>query len=170
MPLPYQLFLEEERERELEQMYETSAADNMNRQDRAIGAGVEGAGADDLGDDVEAVQKATAETLMAGEKIMEAIELADADRQLFRDYEESKSKASAEMAEALLPPQRSALIVAMGNLSSDRYVLSVVEKIPAASMEDALLVLPFQQVISLLEYLDMWARAVSRCAAASRVQ
>jgi hypothetical protein len=39
-------------------------------------------------------------------------------------------------------------------------VLGVIEKVPTANMEDALLVLPFKQVISLLEYLDIWAKTV----------
>lgn len=142
-------------------MYETGVADSLNREGRAIGSGVDGEEGDALGDEAEAVQKATSETLMAGEKIMDAIELADADRQLTADYEESRARATGEMREALIPPQRSALLVAAGDLTPDRYVLSVIEKVPAASMEDALLVLAFKQIISLLEYLDMWAKSVS---------
>jgi U3 small nucleolar RNA-associated protein 12 len=158
----FQLFLEEERERELEQMYESGVADSLNRTDRPIGAAADGSEIGDVGDEVEDVQKATSETLMAGERIMDAIELADADRQLTQDYEESRAKATGEMKDALLPPQRSALIVASGNPTPDRYVLGVIEKVPTANMEDALLVLPFKQVISLLEYLDIWAKTVRR--------
>jgi len=163
------LFLEEERERELEQMYETGVADSLNRKDRPVGAAADGSEVGDVGDEVEDVQKATSETLMAGERIMDAIELADADRQLTQDYEESKAKATGEMKDALLPPQRSALIVASGNPTPDRYVLGVIEKVPTANMEDALLVLPFKQVISLLEYLDIWAKTDANITLTSRI-
>jgi U3 small nucleolar RNA-associated protein 12 len=157
-----QLFLEEERERELEQMYESNVADTLNRDPGRIGSGVEGADADAdaEADEVSAVTKQSAETLMAGEKIMDAIEMADADRALTRDYEDSRSRTTGELKEALMPPARNPTLIAMGNPSPEDYVRGVMEKVPPAQMEDALLVLPFKQVISLLEYLGMWAATV----------
>lgn len=153
-------------------MYETGLADNMNREEGRVGGGdgIDGDGVeDDEGGEVEAVRKHTTETLMAGEKIMEAIELADADRLLTSEYLESVSKATGQLKEALMPPTRSGILVAMGNPTPEAYVLSVVEKIPVASMEDALLVLPFRQVISLMEYLDLWARTGTNTALISRI-
>ncbi|GHJ85005.1 hypothetical protein NliqN6_1407 [Naganishia liquefaciens] len=165
------LFLEEERERELEQMYESNVAETLNRDTGRIGGGVEGADADAdaEADEASAVTKQSAETLMAGEKIMEAIEMADADRALMRDYEDSRARTTGELKEALMPPTRNPTLIAMGNPSPEDYVRGVMEKVPPAQMEDALLVLPFKQVISLLEYLGMWAATETNIALVSRV-
>ena len=145
------LFLEEERERELEAMYDATAVEDASKPDELADGDIE----------VEAVQKQTTETLMAGEKIMEALDLADAEREAQRQYEEEKSKLSAAAAPDLPAPSRSAELVARGDVSGEEHVYKTLKGVPAAAMEDALLVLPFRQVVSLLTYLDEWARQVS---------
>ncbi|KAJ9117587.1 hypothetical protein QFC22_004437 [Naganishia vaughanmartiniae] len=163
------LFLEEERERELEQMYESNVAESLNRDQSKIGSGVDGADIDGDADEVSAVAKQSAETLMAGEKIMEAIEMADTDRALTRDYEDSRAKLTGQLREALMPPTRNPTLIAMGGPTPEDYVRGVMEKVPPAQMEDALLVLPFKQVISLLEYLALWAANETNISLVSRV-
>jgi U3 small nucleolar RNA-associated protein 12 len=143
------LFLEEEREREMEQLYDTNLANELQ-------AGAEG----EEGEEVEAVTKTTSESMMAGERIMEAIELADADTQQMKAYEEEKKKMG-EMGGSLPKPTRHPELATKGDISAVAFVMGILRKIPAASMEDALLVLPFRQVVSLLGYLDEWALAVS---------
>lgn len=150
------LFLDEEREREIEAMYDSNIADSLNRGD-ALGGEADG---QENENEAEAVQKTTSETLMAGEKIMEALELADADRELFKQYEEEISGMSEEAARLVPKPTRNAELVMRGDLEADEHIFKVIQKVPAASMEDALLVLPFRQVVSLLGYLDEWARKV----------
>lgn len=148
------LFLEEERERELEEANDAALADQMNRTDLD--------GDDEDGVEAEGVQKQTAETLMAGEKIMEALELADEERQAWKEYEAEVAhhrEAGNEAAAASVPqPQGSAELKARG-VTPEEHVYNTLSKIPAAQMEDALLVLPFRHVVSLLEYLDAWAKA-----------
>lgn len=139
------LFLEEEREKELEEMYNNDVPDA----NRAEGE-----------DEAEAVQKTTSESLMAGEKIIEAIELADAERETWKTYEEEAAKLGPEKAKALPQPTRSAELMARGDVSGEEYVWKTIRSVPAAGMEDALLVLPFRLVVSLLVYLDQWARKV----------
>ncbi|OCF31605.1 U3 small nucleolar RNA-associated protein 12 [Kwoniella heveanensis BCC8398] len=151
------LFLEEEREKEIEAMYDSNIADNLNRDPDAEGG--EGAA------EAEAVQKQTAETLMAGEKIMEALEIADADREALREWEEEKQKNGLDVPR----PTRNAELIARGDSDADEFVLKTIQKIPAASMEDALLVLPFRQVISLLGYLDEWAMKGQQTVLISRI-
>jgi U3 small nucleolar RNA-associated protein 12 len=146
------LFLEEEREREIERMFDTNMANDLNR--------TEGEGADEDGLEAEAVQKTTTETMMAGERILEALEVAEADREMMAQYEDEKKKMG-EMGAALPKPTRNPELVAKGDISAVEHVMGVLRKVPAASMEDALLVLPFRQVVSLLEYLDEWASAVN---------
>nr|XP_018261192.1 U3 small nucleolar RNA-associated protein 12 [Kwoniella dejecticola CBS 10117]OBR83350.1 U3 small nucleolar RNA-associated protein 12 [Kwoniella dejecticola CBS 10117] len=138
------LFLEEEREREIEQMYDSNLLDSLNR-DPELDGGEAG--------EVEGVAKQTTETLMSGEKIMEALDVADQDREALREWEEEKSKNNLELPR----PSRNPELIAAGDIDADEFVLKTIQKIPTANMEDALLVLPFRQVISLLGYLDEWA-------------
>lgn len=143
------LFLEEEREREMEQLYDNNLANELQ-------TSAEG----EDGEEVEAVTKTTSESMMAGERIMEAIELADADLAATKAYEEEKVKMG-EMGSSLPKPTRHPELATKGDITPVAFVMGVLRKIPAASMEDALLVLPFRQVVSLLGYLDEWALAVS---------
>jgi U3 small nucleolar RNA-associated protein 12 len=98
---------------------------------------------------------------MAGEKILEAIELADEERETVRQWEEDKAKLPLEQAEHLPKPPRHPELVARGDIEPEEHVLKTLKAVPSAQMEDALLVLPFKAVCSLLVYLDGWARAVS---------
>ena len=45
-------------------------------------------------------------------------------------------------------------------LEPEAYVLKVVERINSSALIDALLVLPFGKVTSLMVYLDEWAKRV----------
>ena len=49
------------------------------------------------------------------------------------------------------------MFLAHNNISAESYVLSVVTRIPAAALQDALLVLPFSQVPALFTFLAIWA-------------
>lgn len=152
------LFLEEEREKELERLYESGIADSLNRVDATIGSGVEDRpmnGASET--ELATVTKQTSETLMAGERIMEALDLADTERETFREYEESMVRFSENDAMKLQPPPRNPMLAAYG-LEPEAWVLRVVEKVPSTALHDALLVLPFGNVVSLMVYLNIWAQ------------
>ncbi|KAJ3573882.1 hypothetical protein NP233_g2154 [Leucocoprinus birnbaumii] len=152
------LFLEEERERELEQIYEAGIADAMNREDAPIGSGVEdGLTPSTTQAEVTAVSKQTTETLMAGERIIEALELADTERATFRGYEEAMAKLSEDDPMRLQPPARNPVLAAY-DLEPEAYVLRIVEKVQSATLHDALLVLPFGKIVSLMYYLTAWAQ------------
>ncbi|KAH3318457.1 hypothetical protein KXW17_009791 [Aspergillus fumigatus] len=137
-----QLFLEEEREKELEEMYDNTLTASLEQDEDADG---EKAEAVDAG-------KQTTETLMAGEKIMEALDLGMADLEVMRQWR--AVKASQPNA---APPARNPLYMALGNISAEQHVLSVVQKVPAAALQDALLVLPFSKVPALFTFLNIWA-------------
>ena len=161
-PCP-QLFLEEEREKELEELYESGIADAMNRVDAPIGSGAEGGpinGA--LEAETGAVMKQTMGTLMAGERIMEALDLADKEREIFKNYEAAVARLSENEALRMQPPPKHQVLVAY-NLEPERYVLKVVEKVPSTALHDALLVFPFGKVVSLMDYLDFWVQKVCFC-------
>ncbi|KAK1236731.1 beta transducin [Marasmius sp. AFHP31] len=145
------LFLEEEREKELEELYERGVADTLNQQNSTTAPGT-----NDNTAEVTGVSKQTTETLMAGERIIEALDLADAEREAFRQYEDSISRMSENDAMKLQPPPRNPVLAGY-DLEPEAYVLRVVEKIPNTALQDALLVLPFGKVVSLMNYLNIWA-------------
>lgn len=133
----------------------------MNRVDAPIGSGVEGGQPIDTSEaEVGAVTKQTTETLMAGERIMEALDLADTERETFREYEEAMSRLSENDAMRLQPPPRNPVLAAY-DMEPEAWVLRVVEKVPSTALQDALLVLPFGKVVSLMVYLNIWAQKVT---------
>ncbi|KAK7203116.1 WD domain-containing protein [Myxozyma melibiosi] len=127
-----QVFLEEEREREMEELYEATLAGSLST-------------GDENGDEKEADEVTTAggrqttETLVAGERIAEALELGIAD--LERPAE----------------GDRNIVFTAQGGISAEQYVLGVVEKVRAAQLQDALLLLPFDKIVGLLRFVSLWA-------------
>lgn len=165
------LFLEEERERELEEMYQNGSAMERNDDERRIGSlaeGVEAAGEEE-GNEVEGVQKSTKETLMAGERLMEAIEIADADRLAMEEHERSKRTSGMDLAPPARHPLLSNAFEAGEDVDAHAYVLKATMKILPAQLDDALLVLPFDFVISLMRQLDYWASKEWNIALVSRI-
>jgi len=96
---------------------------------------------------------------MAGERIMEALDLADKERAIFEEYRETLNRLSENDALRLQPPPRNPVLAAY-DLDPETYVLKVVEKVPSTALQDALLVLPFGKVVSLMIYLDVWVEKV----------
>lgn len=151
-----QLFLEEEREKELEAIYDANIERDRERDElRAVKEG-------ETGPEAASVEKTTTETLMAGERIMEALEISEEDRRGLQEYEASKAKMSEESVAKMAPRKRNAIFTIYNDptIEPEVHVLRVVQKIPPASLNDALLVLPFSKVVSMLEHLDYWAQKV----------
>lgn len=165
------LFLEEERERELEEMYERDPAQQHRRDDElAIGSlpeGTEGPSSDVK--EVEQVTNTSKDTLMAGERLLEAIELAGAD--LAAHEEHTRQQRTSTMT--LAPPASNPIIAHAfepgEDVSPHAYVLKVVSKILPMHLDDALLVLPFDAVVRLMTHLDYWARKEWNISLVSRI-
>ena len=138
-----QIFLEEEREKELEELYEQTLTTSLE-QDEELG--------DDKGE-VVAAGKQTTETLMAGERIAEALEIGMEDLEIVSEWEKRKT-----VQPNIAPPQRNLTFMAFGNISAERHVLNVIEKIKAAALQDALLVLTFDRVVALFTFINLWAQ------------
>ncbi|CAA9957504.1 F-box/WD repeat containing protein pof1 [Pyrenophora teres f. maculata] len=138
------IFLEEERERELEEMYEktlaTSLEDDENNENPSAAEAVD-------------ASKQTITTLTAGERIQEALDLGIPDLELVQNWELQR-RSNPKLA----PPQRNPLYLALGNVSAERHVLSTMAKIPTAQLHDALLVLPFSSLPALFTFLAIWVR------------
>ena len=138
-----QLFLEEEREKELEELYENTLAASLEQEEEQGGERAE----------VAAAGKQTTETLMAGERIAEALEIGMEDLEVVSEWEKRKA-----IQPSIAPPQRNLTFMAFGNISAERHVLNVVEKIKAAALQDALLVLSFDRVTALFTFINIWAQ------------
>lgn len=137
------LFLEEEREKEMEEAYDNTLTASLEQEEDG-----------EDGEKAEAVDagKQTTGTLMAGEKIMEALELGLEDLEVVRDWR--KVKAANPNAAA---PDRNPVYLALNNVSAEQHVLNTVQRIPAAALQDALLVLPFSKLSALFTFLNIWA-------------
>ena len=137
-----QIFLEEEREKELEELYESTLTTSLEAEEDPTEERPE----------VVSAGKQTVSTLIAGEKIAEALEIGVPDVALMREYDIAKSTNPS-----VAPPPRNPMFLAHNNISAESYVLTVVTRIPAAALQDALLVLPFSQVSALFTFLAIWA-------------
>jgi U3 small nucleolar RNA-associated protein 12 len=137
------IFLEEERERELEDMYEKTLATSLEDEEPFNGERAEAVDA----------SKQTINTLTAGERIQEALDLGLADLEVVRDWEVQR-KTNPKIA----PPQRNPIFPALGNISAERHVLATLSKIPAAQLHDALLVLPFSSLPALFTFIAIWVQ------------
>jgi hypothetical protein len=99
---------------------------------------------------------------MAGEKIAEALDISEDDRRMLDAFEETKQTMSAQQIKKLAPRQRNPIFsIYPTDTEPEVHVLRVVQRIPPASLNDALLVLPFAKVVSMLKHLDYWAKKVS---------
>ncbi|KAJ3080298.1 hypothetical protein HK102_003159 [Quaeritorhiza haematococci] len=180
-----QLFLEEERERELEQTYERAALqDDSDRYDRVIGSAAEmdgdivnnatgmftnavgGAGAGQS--EVGIAAKKTMESLMAGEKIMEALDVWEEDRGAMDAYEKLLASNPNPVPP---PPPRSPFIIALNDptLTPEQYVLRIVERVRSSDLEQALLVLPFVKIEALIKCVAVWVKKGWNLRLSSRV-
>jgi U3 small nucleolar RNA-associated protein 12 len=137
-----QIFLEEEREKELEELYENTLTTSLGNDPDA----------EDENGEVAAASKQTTETLMAGERIQEALEMGMADLNLMKEYEEAKLTNPHAP-----PPQRNPIFLALGNITAEAHVMSVLQRIKASALHDALLVLPFATVPVLFTFLNIFA-------------
>lgn len=139
------LFLEEEREKEIEELADERLANDFEKDARAA------ADADENGDVVPA-GKQTAQTLTASEKITEALALCVEDTALVAEHE---ALIARNPKGAHAPPQRHPLL-AMRNVSAPAHLLSVFAAIPNAALTDALLLLPFSILSDLFGFIEIW--------------
>ncbi|KAJ5887767.1 hypothetical protein N7495_007808 [Penicillium taxi] len=149
------LFLEEEREKEMEEAYDNTLTASLEQDED-----------EEDGEKAEAVDagKQTTGTLMAGEKIMEALDLGMEDLEVMREWRQTKAINPNAGA-----PDRNPIYLAFNNISAERHVLNTVQKVPAAALQDALLVLPFSKLTSLFTFLNIWAEREWNVALTCRV-
>ncbi|KAK6339804.1 hypothetical protein TWF718_009196 [Orbilia javanica] len=141
-----QIFLEEEREKELEELYESNLTQSL--QETSLNDSDEQPESSRAG-------KQTMETLMDGERIIEALDLAIADLDMLAAYE---TDVAANPNIKIPKPERNIMFRAFNDISAEQYVLDTVTKVQASHLQDALLVLPFDKVVDFFRILEIWAK------------
>lgn len=153
-----QLFLDEERDKEYEQMYDESALNDGERNNLPVGSGVENENGEKMETEIQEVGSAgkkTMETLKAGETILEAIEIYEDEKGKMEEYEQLKKITPGGDVPR---PSRNPYILATNNpdMTPEEYVLRTIKGIRSSELEEALLVLPFAKVIMLFESVAYW--------------
>eukprot|EP00457_Paulinella_chromatophora_P001112 gb/GEZN01001114.1/.p1 GENE.gb/GEZN01001114.1/~~gb/GEZN01001114.1/.p1 ORF type:complete len:1078 (+),score=202.01 gb/GEZN01001114.1/:38-3271(+) len=169
------LFLDEEREREMEEMFEDKAVTAQQQIGDRQGSGMEAPPESAA----VARQQGDKYSLMSGEKLLEAIDLSRGERKRWKSYQEAVDKIIAKQKEAaaerrkrsnkkrktgaegekeeeeeeVVPEVPQANFLLRG-LSPEKYLLNQLMAVPSGHLEEALLVLPFEYAVTLLTYLD----------------
>ena len=156
------VFLEEERERELEQMFDRingrEEGGTANILDRKRIGGSEEADEDSIDDDQpqsEAAVKRSVLSVSSGDRVMEALERADQETKDIALFRKSHGPEAVRQPNPLLL-----------NLEPAHYVLWVLKTIKSAELEQSLLVLPLshlQRLVSYMIVLLKGGRAVELC-------
>ncbi|KAJ6811147.1 WD repeat-containing protein 3 [Iris pallida] len=134
-------FLEEEREKRLEQMFESDLNNsNENRYAPKEEFPEEGS--------VSVPGKRTQETLTATDTIIEALDIADAELKSMEEQKQDKRNIKG----AEFHPNN-----AMSNSSPSDCVLHALCSVYANDLEQSLLSLPFSDALKLISYLKDWA-------------
>ena len=137
-----QIFVEEEKERQMEEMIEASMLnDNVHNE------------ATEQGEEVGSAVKKSLDSLRATEKLADAIDAADEETEKWDAYEAAKKSGAGGVSEPVVGPYFQT--VAKG-MTPAQFVLRTLEQIPATEIELALLTLPFTHIKSLLTYIESW--------------
>ncbi|XP_061363432.1 uncharacterized protein LOC133307029 isoform X2 [Gastrolobium bilobum] len=135
-----QFFIEEEKEKRLEEMFEAdldNAFENKYTPKEEIPE--EGA--------VALAGKKTQETLTATDLIIERLDIAEAEKKRIAEHQEDKNNRNIAAFQAN---------PLMNGLSLSDYVLSAFSDVHSNDLEQTLLALPFSDALKLLSYLKEW--------------
>lgn len=154
------VFLEEEKEKALENLFD---ADNQNDGGGKIG---EGSGLEGPPESSQVAVRAGKESLKAGERLMEAIEIAEQEQSRWREYEaaikqvEEPEEVPSSLAQlvAQQAPENKTVSKPFPNSllqasTAEQHVLKILRAIPTSELDEALLVLPFGFVSKLVKFL-----------------
>lgn len=152
-----QVFLEEEREKEMDELYENELLESLENDD--IAPRDQDDDEEGNADEATKVSKQTLESLKAGEKLMEALDIGIEDVEATEHYELQLVQFNSKKSGVSMPskPTPNAILLAFG-VSGQEYVLNTILKIRAAQLEDALLVLPFSYTVKLMRFIDIWTQ------------
>ncbi|KAI5963651.1 DIP2 [Candida pseudojiufengensis] len=144
-----QVFLEEEREKEMDELYENKLIDQLENDEPKQQTDEE---LEAETDEVERVGKQTMETLKAGEKLMEALDIGIEDLEAIRSYE-----AQLKISKNAVKPTPNSILLAF-NMTGSQYVMHTLTQIKPSQLDDALLVLPFSYCLKLFQMIEIWTQ------------
>ncbi|XP_027349574.1 WD repeat-containing protein 3 [Abrus precatorius] len=136
-----QFFIEEEKEKRLEEMFEADL-DNAFENKYAPKEEIPEEGA------VALAGKKTQETLTATDLIIERLDIAEDEKKRIAEHQEEKNNRN------VVDFQANPL---MNGLSPSDYVLSAFSDVHSNDLEQTLLALPFSDALKLLSYLKDWS-------------
>ncbi|XP_010548896.1 PREDICTED: WD repeat-containing protein 3 [Tarenaya hassleriana] len=142
-------FLEEEKEKRLEEMFESEIEEKHAPKEEVPEEGV-----------AALAGKKTIETLTATDSIIEAIDVAEEEKKSLSAYEEEKAMAK------VVDYQPN--IVMLG-LSPSEYVLRATSNVKTNDLEQTLLAVPFSDATKLLSYLKDWSSSPDKVELVCRV-
>lgn len=145
------LFPEEEKDREMDELLDNSLiAENRHEAD---------------GEEPGLATKQTVSAMKAGERIVEALEVADTETQKRRDYQLARENGVTVELQAPEP-----LLLAAGkDKTPAELVIWAVGQVPLAELEEALLTVPVALIPSLLTYAIEWFQSRLNLVLAARV-
>ncbi|XP_039138064.1 LOW QUALITY PROTEIN: WD repeat-containing protein 3 [Dioscorea cayenensis subsp. rotundata] len=133
-------FIEEEREKRLEQMFESDMDYSNDRYAPREDLPEEGS--------VGLPGKKTQETLTAADSILEAIDIAEEELKRIEQHKEDvKNGATSQFQPNIM----------MRGLSPSDYVINAISSVHTNDLEQTLLSLPFTDALKLLSYMKDWA-------------
>jgi len=157
-----QVFLEEEQENDLDAMFESTLEKATQ-----LGPG-------DADTESASASRRNLESIKAGERIIEALELVEKAHQQDLEYAEALrvmkqrmkpsevaaiDKSANGWAKRLPPPVRDPMLLGK---TPDRYLIDTIRSVQAQELEQALLLLNFSTATTFIAFLDKWIEQV-RC-------
>ena len=143
-----QVFLEEEREKEMEELYENTLLTSLDDESNENPDGLEATDP----------SKQSAQTLIASEKITEALTLGIEDLAVVAEYDAAVGRAKTNNTKMPAPPQRHPIYLANNGVSASGYLLGIIQKLPPQALTDSLLLLSFSQLPALFRFLGIFAQ------------
>lgn len=151
-----QVFLEEEREKEIDELYEDNLLNSLEAEEAP-----QNDQDNEENDEVTKVNKQTMESLKAGEKIIEALDIGYEELLKQEQYEDMLDQFNRkQLSVKPVKPEGNTILMAY-NVTGTQYVLNTVTSIKSAQLEDALLVLPFSYIKKLLRFIEIWVADIN---------
>ncbi|KAJ1693885.1 hypothetical protein LUZ63_010583 [Rhynchospora breviuscula] len=145
-------FLEEEKEKRLEEMFESDLDNADNRYAPPESVPEEGS--------VGLAGKKTKETVTATDAIIDALDTAEEETKRIEQQKEEERNGKG----GVFQPN-----VLMRGMSPSEYVLHSVSSVPTNDLEQTLLALPFSDALKLMSYLKEWALIPGQVELVSRI-
>ncbi|EGC28588.1 hypothetical protein DICPUDRAFT_159968 [Dictyostelium purpureum] len=137
------IFVESDRQREMEQNWEATLEDDTRMRTK------------EMLEENAAAGKQSLETIMAGEEILDAIELVVLENFKKQEYEREveELKKTGESLDSILPYSPNIMLL---GLSPSDYLWNRMNRVRPSDLEEALRVLPFSVMRPLFEHFNEW--------------